>query len=194
MRKIHLRLYDQADYLKRVNKSKRFEILVSIGSKTYHFSNRQKCERFLSQLNNYITDCYKFFLQVYADLNTSFSALFPYCPNYQTYKIKDTFRMVLDTFDMAFSDSHIRDNSVLINWVFWLESNLLKVCKILKKIARKSRNQCEFARLQMIQNTIFLHTDNFYKRYKNFEYTGQVNSSECEVLNLYNPLQLVINF
>lgn len=185
---------DQADYLKRVNKSKRFEILVALGEKTYHFSNREKCLRFLTQLNNYVTDCYKFYLKIYADINTSFSALFPFIPNYQTFKIKECFKSLIDVYDLAFSDRPNRSNTVLINWVFWIEENLSKVCKILKKLARKSRNQSEFSKLQIIQNTIELHAESFYKKYKNFEYKGSVNSSECKVISLYNPLQLVINF
>lgn len=194
MRKIHLEFSDSSHYLKRFDSQKRFQILVALGSKTYYFSNKQKCERFINQFNKYVTDSYKFFLQIYADLNSSFSALFPFTGYHQTFKLKEIFKSILDVFDLAFTDNVSRNNTALINWFFWLETQLLNACNLLKSIARNSRNQTEQTRVSNLITSVKMYSDSFYINYKKFEYKGSVSSSECQIINLYNPLQLVINF
>ncbi len=194
MRKIHLKFSDSSHYLKRFDNKKRFQVLVALGSKTYYFSNKQKCERFINQFNKYVTDSYKFFLQIYADVNSCFSALFPFSSYHQTYKLKEIIKSILDVFDLALTDEVRRDNTVLINWLFYLESQLLTACNILKSIARNSRNQTEQTKVSNLITSVKMYSDCFYGNYKKFEYKGSVSSSECEIISLYNPLQLVMNF
>lgn len=193
-RKIHLNFVDQTTILKRVQKEKRFAVLVSMGSKTYYFSNKQHAERFVKKFSNYVTNTYEFYLEIHSDILKTFNTLFAYVPGHIIYKIRNANDSIYKVLDMAFSEFAIRDNTTLINWLFWLENNLVMMCKELRFVARKTRNQSEYNRVNFILHTLQLHSDSFFNKYKNFEYRGQKDSSECETINLYNPLQLVINF
>lgn len=196
MRKIHFHLHE--DYtcskIRVVDPKKRYGLLIALNSKTYYFSNKQKAERFLNQFSNFVTDSYKYYLQEYSVVNSSFIALFPHCSYVDTYKIREIISSLLDVFDRAFTSNVLRDNTVLINWCFYISENLIKVCQKLANVARSSRNQSEFTRIKNVQTSIRLYSKSFFDKYKDFEYKGKVSATDCEIIQLYSPLQLALNF
>lgn len=195
MRKIILNISDSAEFLKRPDKSSRYSILIQIGEFSYYFSNKDLAKRFLTKYENYLTNSLETSLSIYPDLLAVHFQLLKYCSHIVSRRIFADLQIINELTDKIYQSTSRYGNPIQIHWIVSIGSMLLDCCRILKKIAKKSRyNQSELTRLKTIESLLVLTQKEFQETYKNKEFKGSINVNDTKIIQLHNHLQTALNF